>query len=126
MTHKKANRLTGDQAARQRLLSSGRAPDRLGSRPVFAVERIMLKTSRKPQTHCGTLDALPAALLPLTKLKRWVVWKWELTAKGKWTKPPYKAKSPTHNARNDTPSTWNEYPVAIAAYNNGADGIGFM
>src|ERR1700730_15116420 len=82
----------------------------------------------QPQTHCGTLDPLPVALAPLAKLKRWVVWKWELKA-DKWTKPPYRAANPKRLAKNNTSSTWSDYATAVAACNtkdNNIDGIGFM
>jgi hypothetical protein len=53
----------------------------------------------KPQTFNGDLGALPAALVPLTALPRWIVWRWvKKSAKAKWTKPPYKARNPQRNA----------------------------
>jgi primase-polymerase (primpol)-like protein len=52
----------------------------------------------KPQTFNADLSMLPPALLPLTQLKRWVVWRWELRAsksgREKWTKPPYQPNTP--------------------------------
>jgi hypothetical protein len=48
----------------------------------------------KPQTHNGTLNALPAALLSMTLERRWIVWCWvwrkdKSAEGGKWTKPPF-------------------------------------
>jgi hypothetical protein len=84
----------------------------------------------KPQTFNGDLASLPPALAPLTRLPRWVVWKWELRkSRGadKWTKPPYRASDPKWPAKSNDPSTWDTYDVALTAFTGGAcDGIGFM
>jgi primase-polymerase (primpol)-like protein len=90
-----------------------------------------LDARRKPQTFNGNLANLPAALLPLTKRKRWVIWRWELrqTKKGdrKWSKPPYQASDSNVLAASDDPSTWGTYAQAVAAHKAGkADGIGFV
>jgi hypothetical protein len=85
--------------------------------------------SSRPFTHTGTLDPLPVALRPLAEMKRWCVWKWELTKKGKWTKPPYQGNSPDHNAKNNTPRTWCYFGTALSTLKDrrrGFDGIGFM
>jgi hypothetical protein len=87
--------------------------------------------TQKPQTHCGDLARLPAALAPLTAERRWVVWPWELReSKGgrqKWTKPPRQTRDPSRNARSNDPSTWGTYNDAVAAVRRGnADGIGYM
>jgi hypothetical protein len=87
--------------------------------------------TEKPKTYCGDLANLPAALLPLTTERRWVVWPWELrTSKGgkkKWTKPPRQACDPSCTARSNDPITWGSYNDAVAAVAAGnADGIGFM
>jgi hypothetical protein len=76
----------------------------------------------KPQTFNGDLGALPAALVPLTKLPRWVVWRW-VSKRGIWTKPPYQACNPQRNAANNNPSTWAAYEEAVAQVNK--KGIGF-
>ena len=69
-----------------------------------------------PQTYNGKLDALPAALRPLTKQKNWVVWKWVLKeGASNWTKPPFKAANPKAFAKNNDPSTWSDYATAVAA-----------
>jgi predicted P-loop ATPase len=84
----------------------------------------------KPQTYVADIAHLPKALQPITKLNRWVVWRWELrTSKGvqKWTKPPYQARHPNAKAKSNDPDTWGSYEDAIAAVAAGkADGIGFM
>jgi putative DNA primase/helicase len=52
----------------------------------------------KPKTYQGDLEHLPAALLPLTRDERWLIWNWELritkAGKQKWTKPPRQARDP--------------------------------
>jgi primase-polymerase (primpol)-like protein len=79
----------------------------------------------KPKTYCADLGRLPAALLPLTREKRWVVWRWTYKD-GKWTKPPFKANNPSDHAQNDDPATWSSYDAALAAVAAGkADGIGY-
>ncbi len=85
----------------------------------------------KPRTFHGDLGHLPSALLPLTKLKRWVLWRWQYreTKKGdgKWTKPPFQTCDPDRSAKSNDPATWGTYEEALAAFNAGlCDGIGFM
>ena len=87
--------------------------------------------TQKPQTHCGDLARLPAALAPLTAERRWVVWPWELRkskgGKEKWTKPPKRPRDPAYNARSNDPTTWGTYNDAVTAVQRGdADGIGYM
>lgn len=81
----------------------------------------------KPKTYCANLDVLPPALLPLTKQRRWVIWKWE-PKKGKPTKVPYKAASPNSKASSTNAKTWGSYASARAAFNerDDVDGIGYM
>ncbi|WP_439394972.1 hypothetical protein ACRQ5Q_38340 [Bradyrhizobium sp. PMVTL-01] len=91
----------------------------------------MMATVSKPRTFHSDLANLPAALLPLTKLKRWVVWKWQerqdQTGKVKWTKPPFQARHPNSKAKSNDPSTWGSYEDATLAFAHGqCDGIGFM
>jgi len=91
----------------------------------------MMATVSKPRTVHSDLAHLPAALLPLTKLKRWVVWKWQerkyQNGKVKWTKPPFQARYPNSKARSNDASTWGSYEDAVLAFVNGqCDGIGFM
>ena len=72
-------------------------------------------SSGQPQTFNGDLAALPAALRPLTEHRRWVVWKWEKTKSGNWTKPPHRADDPRAKARSNDPATWSTYATAVAA-----------
>ena len=74
----------------------------------------------KPRTYNADLARLPAALLPLTAQRRWVVWPWEARATKngaavKWTKPPRMAHDPSRNARSNDPETWGSYADAVAA-----------
>jgi hypothetical protein len=83
--------------------------------------------SHKPRTFNGDLAHLPAALLPLTESKRWVIWKWEQRANGKWTKPPYNPRFHNQSAKSNDPSTWRTYEDAVLAFSQGlCDGIGLM
>src|SRR5262245_31390270 len=75
----------------------------------------------------GQPSSLPAALQPLTAMRRWVVWRWVAVNGGKRTKVPYQAAHPTRNARTDDPDTWGDYGVAVAAVAaQQAAGIGFV
>ena len=82
---------------------------------------------------------LPAALVPLTKERRWCNWRFEprrdetgeiiKNEKGEiqWTKPPLQPRDPTRKASNNDPSTWGTYEDAVRNSQEGtADGIGFM
>ena len=84
----------------------------------------------KPRTFNGDLAHLPHALPPLTRLKHWVVWRWQSrTSKGvvKWTKPPYQIANPNRKAKANEASTWGKYddsyPLVAAGTVNG---IGFQ
>jgi hypothetical protein len=80
----------------------------------------------KPRTFKADLAKLPAALLPLTLEKRWVIWKLERRG-DRWTKPPYQPKFYNELAESDDPSTWGTYADAVLAIAQGhADGIGYM
>jgi hypothetical protein len=85
----------------------------------------------KPRTFHADLAHLPAALLPLTKLRRWVIWRWEekrdKNGEIRWTKPPYQCAFPKAKARSNDPMTWGSYEEAVLAFTAGhCDGIGFM
>ena len=81
---------------------------------------------KKPKTFSADLAQLPMALAPLTKHKRWLVWRWEWTGK-KWDKPPYKSAKPEKHAATDNPATWSSYAAAVKAVKAGeADGIGYV
>lgn len=88
-------------------------------------------TAFKPRTFNGDLAHLPHALLPLTRMPHWVLWRWRSRASKngqvKWTKPPYQIADPSRLAKSNEPSTWGRYEDAVAAVLDGkADGIGFM
>jgi hypothetical protein len=81
----------------------------------------------KPRTFNADLAHLPAALLPLTQLAHWVIWKWEQTKDGKWTKVPYQAKFYNERAKSNSARSWGSYADAVLAFASGhCDGIGFM
>jgi hypothetical protein len=87
--------------------------------------------TQKPHTYIADITQLPKALERITKLKRWVVWRWELRSKKNgveaWTKPPYQCSKPKAAAKSNDPATWGTYQAAIAVVAAGdADGIGFM
>jgi predicted P-loop ATPase len=88
------------------------------------------KPPDKPRIYNADLRHLPAALLPLTQEKRWVVWRleWRANSKGgKWTKPPRQPANPEMYAKADDPSTWGDYAQALACVDTGRlDGIGIM
>jgi AAA domain len=75
------------------------------------------------------LENFPAALEPLTKLKQWVTWKWELTPKGKWTKKPFWGRHPKYPAAVTDPrvrSTFSAASFNLEKHEKGTDGIGFV
>jgi AAA domain len=79
-----------------------------------------------PQTICGDLRNLPTALGSLIQIPHWVLWRWEKTEKGKFTKVPYQPNG--KNAKNNDPMTWHSYDVALKAMSKtqpNFDGIGF-
>jgi predicted P-loop ATPase len=72
-----------------------------------------------------TFLGLPSALAQFANERRWVVWRWETSKKGKPTKPPYRADSPKRKASSTNPNTWCDFNTALATYQAGkADGIG--
>jgi hypothetical protein len=76
---------------------------------------------RKPATCNGDLCNLPSALVPLTALPHWLVWRWA-QVKEKWTKVPYQTNG--KHAKTDDATTWNSYN-AVTADLSKWDGIGF-
>jgi hypothetical protein len=61
----------------------------------------------------------------LKDLAQWVLWKYTLV-EGKWTKPPYCARTGRKASTTDT-ATWASYQEALAALKKGAwDGIGIV
>jgi hypothetical protein len=63
----------------------------------------------KPKTFSADPAKLPIALRPLTKQKRWLVWRWQWNGT-KWDKPPYQADKPLKNAATNNPKTWSSMP----------------
>jgi hypothetical protein len=83
-------------------------------------------TAERRTQFTRDLAHLPDALHPLTKLDRWVVWKWETNDKGQATKVPYRPDAPSRTASSIDPSTWGSYETAINAFEfANVDGIGF-
>src|SRR5215510_7510729 len=79
----------------------------------------------KPKSYSGPLRTLPPALAPLTVLRHWVLWRWQLVKnkKGeKWTKVPYQPNG--FNAKNNDPATWSSYDTVLKVLDQ-FDGIGF-
>jgi putative DNA primase/helicase len=66
-------------------------------------------------------DAIPAEL---TRRRQWVCWRWEQRPDGKWTKPPYNARTGGHARAND-PDTWAAFAEVQAARGQ-YDGIGYV
>lgn len=63
----------------------------------------------------------------LRRLRQWVLWRLEASAKGKRTKVPYRVDRPDRRAASTDPETWATFEAAVEAYLGGkADGIGFV
>ena len=61
----------------------------------------------------------------LKDIPQWVVWR-AMPKDGKWTKPPYDAKTGGSASHSD-PATWADYPTALKTYQTGSyDGIGIV
>ena len=73
----------------------------------------------KPTTHQRDLAKLPRALAPLKERPQWAIWRWTQKPDGKWQKPPYQARNPRRHASSTDPSTWSDYPTALAAVQSG-------
>jgi hypothetical protein len=81
----------------------------------------------QPQTYNADFAAdPPKALAALILTPHWLLWKWELDERGKWTKPPYRSTNPKKYAKSDDPKTWSDRQAAVTAVlAKKADGIGF-
>jgi primase-polymerase (primpol)-like protein len=87
----------------------------------------MTPNGAKPTTHQRDLANLPPALLPLIERDQWCVWRWTQLPNGKWQKPPFMAVQPERHASTTDPTTWTDYPTALAAVQAGhADGISYV
>jgi hypothetical protein len=81
----------------------------------------------KPVTHQGDLAKLPRALAPLIERKQWCIYRWTPKPDGSWQKPPFIATHPERHANTRDPSTWADYPTALAAVQTGrGDGISYL
>lgn len=70
------------------------------------------------------LQTIPAEL---RELRQWVLWRSELTDKGKPTKVPYQAAKPYVKAASTRPANWASFDDAMDAYDADRDGgIGFV
>jgi hypothetical protein len=78
----------------------------------------------KPTLHSGDRANPPAALRPLVERPQWAIWRltWDGT---RWHKPPFMARDPQRHASSADPSTWTDYPTAVAAAGHG-DGVTYM
>src|SRR5262249_21297950 len=62
----------------------------------------------------------------LTALNQWVVWRYELSGDGKWTKVPFRVAD-NRKASSTDPKDWTSFQRALTAYQQGRyDGIGFV
>jgi putative DNA primase/helicase len=85
---------------------------------------IQSATTTAPPICKPLLDQIPAEL---QARKQWVCWKLELR-NGKWTKPPYNARTGGKAKPNDS-DTWSTFEEACAAYQRGKPvyaGIGYV
>jgi len=89
-----------------------------------------VKTSNnanKPSTQQGNLAKLPRALAPLIERTQWAVWRWIQKPDGSWQKPPFMAAQPDRYTSTSDPSTWTDYPTALATVQAGhADGLTYV
>src|SRR5262245_40494083 len=91
---------------------------------LFASEKLAMP--EQPKTFSGDLANPPKALASLCLQDRWVDWRWERGKNGKWTKPPYIARSPGHHASTSDPQTWGSHRDAVSAVLSGKmNGIGY-
>ena len=80
------------------------------------------ETNVKPNYRKVNPENIPAEM---KGIPHWVVWRGELRG-GKWTKPPYDAKT-RRDASTKDPSTWTDFDTALSVYQGGGyDGIGFV
>jgi hypothetical protein len=87
----------------------------------------MTRNNTNPITHQGNLAKLPKALTPLIECKQWCIWRWTHKPDGTWQKPPFMAAQPNRHASTSDPSTWTDYPTALATVQAGhADGLSYV
>jgi hypothetical protein len=84
------------------------------------MERRSMTTPRPP-------IVIPTALEPLTRERRWVVWRWTEGRHGNPTKPPFRADQPGRFASSTNAATWGDFQTAMRAYREVlCDGIGYV
>jgi AAA domain len=84
-------------------------------------------TNTKPNTIQRNLAKLPQALAPLIERPQWCVWRWTQKPDGSWQKPPFMALQPDRHASTNDPTTWTDYPTALATVQAGhADGLSYV
>lgn len=79
----------------------------------------------RPRPAAPVWHQIPAEL---QARRNWVVWRYELDPKGKWTKVPYNART-AREAKTNAPRTWCTFAEAKAAYLDRPDhwaGIGYV
>ena len=82
----------------------------------------MSTTSDRPVALVPVFDSIPAEL---RETPAWVLWRYELDGKGKWTKPP--CASGGGRASTTKPSTWATFDAVRERYGRGGfDGVGFV
>ncbi len=64
----------------------------------------------------------------LKRRRQFLLWRYELDKRGKWTKVPYHAKYTQRNAKSNDPTTWSSFEQAMEGYEKtpDIDGIGFV
>jgi primase-polymerase (primpol)-like protein len=78
-----------------------------------------------PTTQPRTaFDADVLARLPIAERAQWVCWRYEVR-NGEPTKPPLNARTGRY-AKNNDPSTWTEFPRAVARAHHEGWGVGFV
>ncbi len=91
------------------------------------------KTERPYPTRSSRRKQSPKLLSPnfkgipgaLTRLRQWVLWRWESGDDGRPTKVPYTPDG--RHAKSTDPATWSEFSAVVAAFRKGGfDGVGFV
>lgn len=82
----------------------------------------MSTTSDRPVALVPVFDSIP---IELRETPAWVLWRYELDGKGKWTKPP--CASGGGRASTTNPDTWATFDAVRKRYDRGGfDGIGIV
>lgn len=83
----------------------------------------MVPQKSRPEQPRFSWEAVPSEL---KERKQWVLWRYEQTEKGKWTKVPYQPNG--QKAQTNHPPTWTSFIQAVKAYESNPrfDGVGFV